>query len=253
MATIVQEYSQGLTISIVGHIGLLLLLGANLNNLLFEDETAVRLPIEATVIDISAAREQREAEQRRQLELEQQRVAEQKRREEQTRLAEQQRQQKAEEQRIAEQRRKAEAEQQRIAEQRRKAEAEQQRVAEQKRKAEEARIAEQKRREEEARLAEQRRREEMERQFQREIAAEEERLAAISAGKLDIYKATIKDRVERNWVRPASAEIGLERSSSGAGDSLGNRSSITRSRCALHWTVHTSGGSFIATSSRAIS
>ena len=224
----IQEYSSGLTLSVIAHGLLLLLFSANLSSLLFEDDRYVQLPIEATIVDVSVAREQREAEQRRQQALEQQRreaeqqrqaeqarVAEQKRKEEaeRQRAAEQKRQAEAERQRVAEQKRK-EAEQQRIAEQKRKEEAERQRIAEEKRKAEEAerrRIAEEKRKAEEAaRLAEQRRQEEMQRQFQSEIAAEEQRLAAISSGKLDQYVAIIRQRVERNWVEPASATSGIE-------------------------------------------
>ncbi|MFQ5635917.1 MAG: cell envelope integrity protein TolA, partial [Gammaproteobacteria bacterium] len=105
------------------------------------------------------------------------------------------------------------------AEKRREQKAEQarmeaQRVAEAERRAEEARIAEQKRREEAERRrreAEQRRLEaERQAQFRRELEAEEQRLAAITSGKQVQYLALIRNRVGRNWVRPASAKAGVE-------------------------------------------
>jgi len=217
VASLAREYSGGLAVSVVGHALLLLAFGFNLIRMPGAEPPPVQLAIEATVIDMSAIRAQREADRQRQLERErQQQAAEQRRREqEQQRRAEQERKAEAERKRVAEQRRRDEAA--RVAEQKRKAEAERQRVAEQKRKEEAARAAEQKRKEEAARLAEQRRQEaerkrraEIQRQLQSEIAAEEQRLAAVAAGKLQQYIAAISSRVNRNWIRPASATPGIE-------------------------------------------
>lgn len=203
--------------SVVAHAMLLLAFGVNLIRLPGKEPPPVQLAIEAVVMDMSAVREKREAERQRQLELERQRqAAEQQRREqEQQRQAERERQAEVERKRIAEQRRSEE--EARVAEQKRKAEAERKRVAEQRRKEEAARIAEQKRKAEAARLAEQRRQEaerqrqaEIQRQLQSEIAAEEQRLAAVAAGKLQQYIAAISSRVNRNWIRPASARPGIE-------------------------------------------
>lgn len=199
MASFAQEYSGGLTVSVVGHVLLVLLFGFNLISMPFKSLPPVQLAIEATVIDMGAVRRKQNEEKQRQLELERQKQ-----------VAEAERLKKVEAQK-REQERQKEIERKRIAEQKRKKDAERKRVAEQKRKQEEARIAEQKRKKEEAaRLAEQQRQQEIQRQFQSEIAAEEERLAAISSGKLQQYIAAIGAHVNRNWVRPASAKPGIE-------------------------------------------
>jgi colicin import membrane protein len=162
------------------------------------------------------AREQAEAAQRefeeQQRQLEAARV-EQERREqeaqtEQARLAELQRQREDEE------RRAQEAERQRIAEEERLAE---QRAAEERRRQEEERQRQEeearRQREEQERLAREaeaaRQRAEMEAQMQRELAAEEERRRAEEAGLLDQYVLLIENRIERAWIRPASATAGL--------------------------------------------
>lgn len=44
----------------------------------------------------------------------------------------------------------------------------------------------------------------------REIAEEEARLAAMNSGALARYQYAIQQRIQRNWVRPASARPGLE-------------------------------------------
>ena len=205
MASFAQEYSGGLTISVVGHALLLLMFGFNLITMSFKDAPPVQLAIEATVVDMGAVRKKQEDERRRQLELErQQQAAEAERREKaEAKEREQQQQRQAEQKRIADQKRKADAEKKKVADQKRKAEAA--RVAEQKRKEAAARAAEQKRK-----AAERRREEERQRQFQSEIEAEEERIAAVSAGKLDIYRSAIMSRVLRNWIPPASAKPDLE-------------------------------------------
>jgi colicin import membrane protein len=228
VASFFQEYSAGLTVSVIAHALIVLMFAFNLFSMPSKEVPPVQLAIEATVIDMGAVRKKQEAEKRRQLEqerkkqaaaAERRKKAELQQREEKQRLTEKKRQQEAEAKRVADQKRKTEAnkktEQKRVAEQKKKAEAA--RVAEQKRKAEAARVAEQKRKEEAARVAEQKRQEaerqrkaEIQRQLQSEIAAEDDRLAAISSGKLQQYKAAIIARVTRNWVEPASAKAGIE-------------------------------------------
>jgi colicin import membrane protein len=165
--------------------------------------------IDAEVVD-SGVLEAIEAEKRRKQEAIE---AEKRRREEQRRQEELRRQQ--EQQRIEQERLAKIAEEKRIAEQKRIAE--EKRVAEQKRRAEEAerqrveeqkRIAEQKRRAEEQRLLEQEQRAEWEK-----LQAEEARAAAAArsrelAGKRTLYIDSIRHKVERNWIRPASAQLG---------------------------------------------
>ena len=235
MASFFQEYSAGLTVSVIAHALIVLMFAFNLFSMPSKEAPPVQLAIEATVIDMGAVRKKQEEEKRRLLEQErkkqaaaaderQKKVARQKR-EEKQRLADKKRQQESDKKRVADQKRKAEAkknteakkkaEQKRLAEQKQKAE--EARIAEQKRKAEAARVAEQKRKEEAARVAEQKRQEaerqrkaEIQRQLQSEIAAEDDRLAAISSGKLQQYKAAIIARVTRNWVEPASAKPGIE-------------------------------------------
>jgi len=217
VASFVHEYSGGLTVSVIGHVLIALAFGFNLISMPFKKLPPVQLAIEATVVDMGAVRRKQEAEKRRQLELERKKQAAEaerrekiealKREQEQAQLAEQKRQQAAEQKRIAAQKREAEtrkeAERERVAEQKRKQEAA--RKAEQKRKAEAARLAEQKRQE-----AERMRQQEIQRQLQSEITAEEDRLAAVASGKLQQYTAAISSRVNRNWVKPASAKPGIE-------------------------------------------
>lgn len=209
MASFAHEYSGGLTVSIIGHALIVLAFGFNLISMPFKKQPPVQLAIEATVIDMGAVRRKQQEEKRRLLEQERKKqAAEAARREKiEAQKREQERQRLAEKKRLAEQKRKAEA----------KARAEKNRVAEQKRKKEAALLAEKKRKAEAARLAEQKRKEaerlrrqEVQRQLQSEITAEEERLAVVSSGKLQQYIAAISARVNRNWVKPASARPGIE-------------------------------------------
>ena len=95
------------------------------------------------------------------------------------------------------------------ADKRRKAEAEVERKRREEAEKEQQRIAAERQREEDIR----RQREENERERRElenvaradEIAAEENRFAAVDAGALAIYVARIKQKVERNWAAPASA------------------------------------------------
>ena len=150
--------------------------------------------------DERLAREQAETA-RRQLEEEQQRLeAAREEREQATRL---------EEQRLVDlQRRREDAERlQAEAEERlaREREAETQRERE-----EEGR----RQREEQVRLAreaeDERQRAESEAELQRVLAVEEERRFAEQSGQLDQYIRLIVNRIEQNWIRPASAQPGLE-------------------------------------------
>ena len=159
------------------------------------------------------ARQAREEEAQRQREAEEQaerlRLAEEKRRAEieaQRRAEEQARleAEEAEKRRVAEEeRQKAEAEAKRKAEEeaRRRAEAEAKRKAEEeaRRKAE----AERQRREAEARAARQD-------ELRAAMEAEEAFTDAVNAGELDRYKRLIDDHIERNWIRPPSARVGLD-------------------------------------------
>jgi len=153
------------------------------------------------------AREQAEAA-RRQLEEEQERAdAARQEREQTVRLEEQrladlqqqredaERVQAAEEARVARER-EAEA-------QRQREEAERERVAE-----------EQRQREEQERLAREaeaaRQRAESEAELQRVMAQEDERRRAEESGLMDEYIRLIVNRIEQNWIRPASAQPGLD-------------------------------------------
>ncbi len=51
---------------------------------------------------------------------------------------------------------------------------------------------------------------EKQRQFEREIAEEAERLEAMNSGALARYLYAIRQRIQRNWVKPPSARSGLE-------------------------------------------
>lgn len=217
MSSFTRDYSSGLVLSVLGHVALLAVLGMRLISLPAPEIPRVPLAIEATVIDAGAIRRRDEEAQQRQAAIERQRQAAEE---------EQRRQQQAERQRVEAERQKAEqarvaaerkAEAERQAESERKAEAERKAVAARKA-AEAARIAEQERkaeaerqRVEAARVAEQKRQEaQRQAEFQAELEAEEQRLAAIASGKQAQYLALIRNRVERNWVRPASAIPGIE-------------------------------------------
>ncbi|NCF51889.1 hypothetical protein GWP57_09785 [Gammaproteobacteria bacterium] len=112
--------------------------------------------------------------------------------------------------------RQQEAEQKRLAE-----EAERKRQADEQRRRQEAEAEQERKRVE----AERRRQEEIERQRQEnerlrreaestarqaEIDAESERLAAVDAGELAAYRFALQQKVERNWVKPASSPPDLE-------------------------------------------
>jgi colicin import membrane protein len=192
MLEFIKEYRSGLTVSVLVHGSLFVLIGLNLVLMPKPSTGPVRLAIDAVVVpDIDALRQREELEQqrlediqrereRKRQEAERQRAEEQRQREEQVRLAEQERKQ-AEEARLAEERRQADAERERAQTERREREA-----------------------------AEARSQQRREAEFAAQLAEEEQRLAALESGLLDRYVALIRQRVERNWVRPASAKAGLE-------------------------------------------
>ena len=164
-----------------------------------EQERLAREQAEAARRELEAEQERLEAARRRQEEEQQQR--EEAARQEQARIAELQRQ-REEEERLARE------------EEARREEAERQRLEEEARLARVREEEEQRRREEE----EQRRREAeeaaqraaLEAELQRALAAEEERREAEEAGLLDEYIRLIENRIQQNWIRPASAVAGLE-------------------------------------------
>lgn len=189
MSSFAQEHSSGLTISLAGHGLLFFLLAFNVVLMPSPAPQPVRLAIEASVVDMGAIQQRQDEERRHARELERQ-----------AQQAEDARRRKQE----AEQRK---AEQTRIAEQRKAEETERQREDEKRRKSEQERVAEQKRKEETERKS---RAAELQAELQRDLAAEEQRQAAVDSGKLAQYLALIQNRIERNWVRPASAKAGVE-------------------------------------------
>jgi colicin import membrane protein len=187
--------------------------GLNLVLIPAPSQQPLQLAIEATVIDVAEIRRrEQDVEQRQQAAERQKQQAEQARRKQQD----------------ADRRKKEQA---RIAEQKRKDDTAAKRRKEQERKEEQAQIAEQKKKddaaqkrkeEEQQRLAAEQKRKEVERkraedeqrarqaELARELQAEEQRLTAIASGQLAEYLALIGNRVERNWVQPASAKPGVE-------------------------------------------
>ena len=155
-----------------------------------------------------AARREREEEERR-LEAARQQAAEEARQEE-VRLAELQRQREEEATR-----QRQEAEESARQEQERLAALERQRQeAEEAARREQERLAELERQrqaeEERRRQAAARQQAELEAELQRALAAEDERRRAQEAGLLDEYIRLIENRIQQNWIPPASATAGLE-------------------------------------------
>lgn len=197
-----REHGPVLGGSLLLHGALLVLLVLNLNFLPQREPRPVTLAIQATVVDARALRERAAAAERREREARlaaerlRSQAAEEERAERERRAAEQRR---VEERRIEEQRRvKAERETaaRRDAEAKRQAEAERQ--ARVKREAEARRQA-----------AAERRRAQTQADLARELAAEEDLTAAADSGLLDQYAEVIRQKVERNWSRPASARPGI--------------------------------------------
>ncbi len=180
-----------------------------------------QIAIQATVVDEALI--QREMERLEQLEQ-----AETLRQREQERVAREQaeaarRQREEEEQRLEAARQErveaARQEESRIADLQRRREAEEERqrlAAEEAARQEELRLAELEREREaeaerqRAEAAAARQRAEMEAELQRALALEDERRRAEEAGLLDEYIRLIENRIQQNWIPPASARVGLE-------------------------------------------
>ncbi len=233
MMTFLKQHAGAMVFSTVIHLVLLGLLGITLD-LSLPQRPPTRLAIEAMVVDSSilTAKQRQQEEVQRQIEAEarQQREAEAAEEKRQQELAAQREQEEMarqqaeiEAQRQAEADRKAQAEAERkareeaerqAAEEKRKAQEEAERqAAEQKRKAQEEaerQAAEQKRKAEEAakrKQEEQRRQEEA--QLRAALAAEEELLALQQSDAMNQYQWQIQQRIERSWIRPPTARVGL--------------------------------------------
>jgi colicin import membrane protein len=226
MTTFLKQHAGALVFSVLLHLVLIGLLGVTLNFSL-PRRTPTRLAIEAVVVDSTVL----VAKQRQQEELQRQREADA-RRQRERKAAEDKRQrelvvkreadERARREAEVEEKRKAEAAAKRkAAEDKRKAAEDKRKAAEDKRKAEEAakrKAAEDKR---EAEAAAKRKQEEaekrrVEQQRQREeaelraaLAEEEELLALQQSDAMNQYQWQIQQRIERSWIRPPSARVGL--------------------------------------------
>ena len=107
-----------------------------------------------------------------------------------------------------------EAEAKRAAEVKRQAEAKRQadakQAADDKRRAEEQRLAAEKLVRDKAAAAAARQQDEREAELRRRLAAEERGAAIRSGPAADLWKAQIRARIERAWIRPPSARLGVE-------------------------------------------
>jgi colicin import membrane protein len=209
------EHRNGLAISVVGHVAILLMLSTSL--MFTPKQPLPQLSIDAVVIDEGAinraaaaeqnrtadAARRKRAEQQRQTQLEQDRQAVEQRRRDEAAAA-------AEQKRLSEQKRVADARQ---AEERARIEQEQkaakQRALEERQQREAAARAEAERQRMIA-AAEQEDLERREAEMRSSMEEEEALQAARSSGEMSQYLALIQQRVERNWSRPATAKPGLE-------------------------------------------
>jgi colicin import membrane protein len=147
--------------------------------------------------ETQAEQQRQETEKRQQQEREQERV-----REEQL-VRERETQEKIIKEKAAEEQRAVERKQQADAERQKKVEAERQQKAE----AERKRVAEIERKQRERAAADAAARE---KQLRDQLAEEEGLMQARSSPAMSQYAAAIKERIERNWNRPPSAQSGLE-------------------------------------------
>ncbi len=207
-------------LSIAGHLVVLLALAVNLSAWNFRANRPVRLAIDASVvIDQQAVREREEqARRRREAELKKQREEDARRKAEQAHL-EAERKAAAEKKRQQElARRKAEQkklQQKKAREKKAREEAERKKRAAAAAKKKQAEAAARKKREQAE--AEKRRREEAARkaraareaELQAQLAAEQRRDDAIHAGLLDQWVEVIRQKIQRNWIKPASLRPGL--------------------------------------------
>ena len=223
MGSFFQQHRLSVLISIVCHVVLAATLTIGFNP---SSRSRARLPveqlaIEAMIVDESQLQQELErleqieqAEVRRQLEQEQQardraEAARLEREDEERRLEvarlETAQAERQEELRLADLQRQREEEQERLLQEAAEAERrEAERVAELERQREQ----EAERQRQEAAVAAQRA--EMEAELQRALAVEDDRRRAQEAGLLDEYIRLIENRIQQNWIPPASAISGLE-------------------------------------------
>ena len=178
--------------SVALHVVIVLALSLNFDLFRKDDSVFRAKVIDAVVVDSSVldALDQKKRKQEN-LKKQQQQAAEAKRRQEAERIE----QKKLEQQRQAEQ----------------KKQEEQIRLTQQNKLDEEKRLAEQKRLQDQAKLEEQRRLQQTQQKEWEKLQAEERAAAEQArsrelANNMDLYKQAIKQRVDRNWVRPLSAE-----------------------------------------------
>ncbi|MYJ94596.1 MAG: cell envelope integrity protein TolA [Proteobacteria bacterium] len=178
------------------------------------DETLIRQ--EMARLDALEQEEQRLREEQQRQALEEQRRAEQQAEEARRQLEqEQQRLEQLQEQREEaerqEQLRLAELERRREAEEEAAREAERQRLAEEQRQREEEERRRQEELERQRRAAEEARRQaEAQAELARALAAEEEARRREEAAALDEYIRLIENRIQQNWIPPASAQAGIQ-------------------------------------------
>ncbi len=209
MASFLRYHPAAVVLSLTLHVGIAVALTAAAWLPTQPRVVSRQVAIEAMVVDESLVEremarleelEREEIRQREQEELEAREAAERER----ERLAELQRQREEEERQqqaqLQEQRDREAAEQQRLAELQRQREEEERLAAERRAEEERQRQAE----------AEARAQAEREAELQRLLAAEEERRQAERAGLLDEYIRLIENRIQQNWIRPASATADLE-------------------------------------------
>jgi colicin import membrane protein len=214
------QYRRGLVISAAAHVLALLALSSSL--ILLPQKPITSRAISAFVVDENSLQQststrerppepvvaepppQQQEQERREQELAEQKIRQENERKEQERKAvevQAEAERKEQNRKAAEVKAKAEAERKQ-AEAKTKAEAERK---EQERKAAEAK-AEADRKAEVARQEKARR----EAELAAAMAAEEDLWAAQQSGEMDRYIALIQQKVQRNWVPPASAQPGLE-------------------------------------------
>lgn len=216
------EFRRVLLLSVGGHL-LLLAVVLVLGNVSFTRPAPVPLTIQAEVVIDNSAELRRAAEERQRQEqaAAERRRAEEQRRQQEQRAAEERRRQEAERQqqreREAQAQREREAAERQAAEERQRQQEAERRAAEERRRQEAERqaAAERRQREEaERRAAEERRAREAqarrEAELAAQLAAEEELRAARSSAEMGVYIAQITSRIERNWIKPASARPGLK-------------------------------------------
>ncbi len=219
MGSYLREHTGAVVLSTGLHVvvALVLTLGVGLSGRPQYPAPGQQVAIEATIVDEAMI-------QREMARLEELEQAEILRQQEEERVAREQadaaRRQLEEEQRRLEgaredRERATRVEEQRLADLRQQREdAERLQAEEEARLAKEREAEAQRQREEQQRLAreaeEQRRRAESEAELQRVLAVEDERRRAEQSGLLDQYIRLIVNRIEQNWIRPATAQPGLE-------------------------------------------